>query len=114
MPRKRATEVPREYTGSPLLDRIQQALRDLARSLKTCIFLDGKPKRIRFESGVVRTISHRLGVRASFFVINGNGRIQVSPVEQLLLDERYQLALVSLDDGDFDLWFYPYIALPTE
>lgn len=105
----------REPLADPQLDRAQTAGIEAARAQKECPFFAGVAKRVKFVSGVTKTVSHRLGREASFFPISdneiGSGNAakinRAATSAQAKLDPLNQIAMTADVDCVVTIWFYP-------
>jgi hypothetical protein len=105
----------REFTGDPKIDRIQRRIDDIANVLLAVPFLQGTLISVRLSVGVAKTISHRLGKPAAFFVARPNydgtgfvaNVVESSTADQAKIDQYNELSIVADLDCIVDLWFYP-------
>lgn len=121
MPR-RGIDGVREPTGSAAGDRAQTLAHELARAARLLPFFHGKAKRVRLLSLTPKTVNHRLGRPAGWFIIHpnhdgGGATSEVSEMSsafQSALDENNQISLIATENCTVTIWFYPRLNLEVE
>jgi len=103
----------REHTGDRQLDSMQQARNDIANSLNSCPFVQGKLVSVKLTGLAQKVVTHSLGTPAACFVIRLSydglqNAAQISEsADQTGIDENNQLRVVASQNCTVDLWFYP-------